>query len=138
MVKTLTLMSGSVQIEKVVFLTGKSEYTLSLAKSSNTPYKMISQCPNETPWDDLKCKLQEMYSMVATEYHTATDLLRKQRPNESLQYYITYWTEMCHCSMKMDLSTFSNKLTCTTKKCLEELQVPRTLTLFLMHLSLLR
>ena len=49
---------------------------------------MISQCPKETLWDDLKCKLQEVYSMVATDYHAATELLRKQRPNESLQDYI--------------------------------------------------
>ena len=49
------------QTEKVALLTGKSEYALGLAKSSNTPYKMISQCPYETPWDDLKCKLQEVY-----------------------------------------------------------------------------
>ena len=37
------------QIEMVVLLTGKPEYLLALAKSSNTPYKMISQCCNETP-----------------------------------------------------------------------------------------
>ena len=30
------------KIEKVVLLTGKPEYLLPLAKSSNTPYKMIS------------------------------------------------------------------------------------------------
>ena len=36
------------QNEKVVLLNGKSEYLLALAKSSNTPYKMISQCPKET------------------------------------------------------------------------------------------
>ena len=65
--------------KKVVLLTGKSEYTLALAKSPNTPYKMILQCPSETQWDDFKCKLQEVYSMVAMEYHVATDLLRKQR-----------------------------------------------------------
>ena len=63
---------------------------------------MILQCPIETPWDDLKYKLQEVYSMVATEYHADTDLLRKQRSNESLQDYIVYWMEMCHCSVKMD------------------------------------
>ena len=68
------------QIEKVALLTGKPEYTLSLAKSSNIPCKMISQCPNETPWDDLKHKLQEVYSMVATEYHAATDLLKNKDP----------------------------------------------------------
>ena len=48
--------------------------------------------------------------MLATEYHAADDPLRKQRPIESLQDYIAYWTEMCHCSMKMDLSTVNNKL----------------------------
>ena len=42
------------QIEKVTHLTGKPEYTLASAKSSNTPYKLISQSPSETPWDDLK------------------------------------------------------------------------------------
>ena len=106
---------------------------------------MISQCPSETPWDDLKCKLQEVYSIVAMEYHAATDLLRKQRPSESLQDYIVYWTEMCHCSMKMDLSMINNKLvivlfikTCTIKKFIGEWQVLRTLTLFLMHLSQFR
>ena len=70
---------------------------------------MISRCPKETPWDDLKCKLQEVYSMVATDYHATTDLLRKTRPNESFQDYITYWAETCHCNMKMDPSTINNK-----------------------------
>ena len=45
-----------------------------------------------------------------SEYHIATDLLRKQRPNESLQDYIAYWTEKCHCSMKMDPNAINNKL----------------------------
>ena len=48
--------------------------------------------------------------MVSTEYHAANNLLRKQRPNESLQGYITYWMEICHCSMKMDPSIMNNKL----------------------------
>ena len=55
---------------------------------------MIPQFPKETIWDDLKCQLQEVYSMVATDHHAATDLLRKQRPIESLQDYIAYWTDM--------------------------------------------
>ena len=32
--------------------------------------------------------------MVAMDYHATNDLLRKQRPNESVQDYIVYWTEM--------------------------------------------
>ena len=42
--------------------------------------------------------------MVAMENHAVTDLLRKQRPSESLQGYIAYWMEMCHFTMKMDPS----------------------------------
>ena len=34
------------KIEKVALLIGKSKYTLALAKSSNTPYKLLSQCPS--------------------------------------------------------------------------------------------
>ena len=96
--------------KKVALLTGISEYTLALAKSSNTPYKMIFQCPNETLWDDLKCKLQEVYWRADMEYHTASNLLRKQRPNESLQDYISYWMEMCRNSLKIGLSTINNRL----------------------------
>ena len=44
----------------------------------------------------LKRKLQEVYYVVATDVHAATDLLRKQHANELLQDYIAYWTEMCH------------------------------------------
>ena len=59
---------------------------------------------------NLGCKLQEVYLMVALEYHAATDVLRKQSLSESLQDYIAYWTEMCHCSMKMDPGAINNKL----------------------------
>ena len=48
--------------------------------------------------------------MVATEYHAATDVLRKQRSSESLQDYIVYCTEVCHHSMMIDPSTINNKL----------------------------
>ena len=84
------------QIEKVSNLTGKPEYILALAKSSGTPYKMIFQTPSKTAWSELKRKLPEVYSSVATDVHVATDLLRKQHANELLQDYIAYWTEMCH------------------------------------------
>ena len=38
------------QIEKVSNLTSKPEYVLILAKSSGTPYKIISQTPSNTAW----------------------------------------------------------------------------------------
>ena len=89
--------------------TGKPEYVLALAKSSATPYKMISQTPRNAAWSKLKRKLQDVYSLVATDMHVAIDLLRKQHANESPQDYIVYWTEMCHQSMKYNSTTIDNK-----------------------------
>ena len=99
-----------VQIEKVYNLTGKPEHVLTLAKSSGTSYKMISQTPSNTTWSELKNRLQEVYSLVATDIHAATDLLRKQYANELLQDYIAYCTEMCHRSMKDDPVNIDNEL----------------------------
>ena len=84
------------QLEKVSNLTGKPEYILTLAKSSGTPYKIISHTPSNTAWNKLKRKLQEVYSLVETDIHVATDLLRKQHADELIQDYIAYWMEMCH------------------------------------------
>ena len=42
------------QIEKVSNLTGKPEYIVALAKSSDTPYKTISQTPSYTTWNNTK------------------------------------------------------------------------------------
>ena len=51
------------QVEKVCNLTAKPEYILTPAKSSDTPYKMISQIPSNTAWSKLKRRLQEVYSL---------------------------------------------------------------------------
>ena len=42
------------QIGKVSNLTGKPEYVLTLAKSSGTPYNVISQTPRNTALSELK------------------------------------------------------------------------------------
>ena len=101
------------QVEKIFNLTGKPECVLALAKSSGTHYKMIFQTASNTAWNGLKRKLQEVYSLVATDLHAATELLRKQHTDELLQDYIAYWTEVCHQSMKMDPTTIDNKLMIT-------------------------
>ena len=88
---------------KIVLLTGKPNH-----QTLHT--KWFHSVLIRPHGNDLKCKLQEVYSMVATEYHEATDLLRKQRPSESLQDYFAYWMEMCHHSMKVDPSAINNKL----------------------------
>ena len=74
-----------VQIEKVSNLTGEPEYILTLAKSSGTPYKMTSQTFSNTAWSKLKKRLEEVYSLVATDMHVATNILRKQHVIGSLQ-----------------------------------------------------
>ena len=94
--KSIDFVEWIAQIEKVSNLTGKSEYILTQAKLSGTPYKMISQTPSNTAWNRLKRKLQEVYSLVATDMHVATDLSRKQHADESSQDDITYGTEICH------------------------------------------
>ena len=71
-----------VQIEKVSNLIGEPEYVLTLAKSSGNPYKMISETSSNTAWSKLK-RLQEVFSLVATDVHVATHLLRKQHADES-------------------------------------------------------
>ena len=73
------------QIEEVSNLTVKPEYVLSLAKSSCTPYKMISQTPRKTAWSEIKGKLQEVYFLVATHVHAATDLLKNIMPMNHLK-----------------------------------------------------
>ena len=57
---------------------------------------MMSQAPSNTAWSELKRKVQDIYSLVATDVHAATYLLRKWHDNELLQDCIAYWTEMCH------------------------------------------
>ena len=46
---------------------------------------MIFQTPSNTGWSELKRKLQEVYSLLATDMHVATYLLRKWNANKSLQ-----------------------------------------------------
>ena len=99
-----------VQTEKVSKLMGKPEYVLALAKSSGIPYKIISQTPSNTVWSALKRRLQEAYSFVARDVNVATNLLRKQCADKSLQDYIAYWTEICHRSLKLDPASIDNKI----------------------------
>ena len=110
MEKNIDFGEWIVQIEKISKLMGKPEDVLTLAKLSGTSYKMIPQTSSNTVWSELKRRLQEVYSFVATDRHVATDLLIKQHAEESLQDYIAYWTEMCYRSMKHDPTNIDNKL----------------------------
>ena len=98
-----------VQVEKVSNLTGKPEYVLTKTKLPGTPYKMISQTPNNAAWSKFKKRLQEVYSLVATDVHATTDLLRGQCTDKSLQESIAYWTKMCHRSTECNLMNTDDK-----------------------------
>ena len=55
--KNIDFVEWIAQTEKISNLTGKPEYVLTLAKSSGTPYKMISQTPSNRAWSKLRKKL---------------------------------------------------------------------------------
>ena len=76
--KNMELADWLLQIKKVASLTHSQEYILATAKSNSTPYKILN----------IKRKLEELYSPIATELHVAIDLHCKQRPDETLQKYI--------------------------------------------------
>ena len=75
-------------IEKVALLTHSQEYKLTTAKFTSTPYKMLKRLGNNMDWQDIKRKLEGMYSSIPMEVHAASDLHQKQRPDETLQVYI--------------------------------------------------
>ena len=73
------------EIEKVALLTHSQGNELATAKSKSKPYKMLKRIGSNPNRPDIKRKLEEVYSPIATEVHTASDLHRKQRPDETLQ-----------------------------------------------------
>ena len=46
---------------------------------------MLKRLGNDLDWHEIKRKLEEVYSAIATEVHTASDLHHKQRTDETLQ-----------------------------------------------------
>ena len=76
------------KIEKVALLAHSQEYELATMTSTSTPYKVLKGIGNNANWPDIKRKLEEVYSPIATAVQAASDLLRKQIPDVTLQKYI--------------------------------------------------
>ena len=91
-------------------LTHSQEYELATAKSTSTPYKMLIRLGNDLDWPEIKRKLVEMYSSIATEVHTASDLHHKQRPDETLQEYIQNCTNLTEKRMGTDPANITNRV----------------------------
>ena len=55
---------------------------------------MFNKLCNNIDWQDIKRKLEEVYSPIAMGVHAASDLHCKQRPDETLQEYIQNFTDL--------------------------------------------
>ena len=86
--KNMELADWLLQIGKVASLTCSQEYILATAKSTSTPYGILKKIGNNTDWQDIKRKLEEVYSPIVMEVHAVSDLHRKLRPDKTLQEYI--------------------------------------------------
>ena len=49
-----------------------------MAKSTSIPYKMLKRMGNDLIGPQIKWKLEEVYSPIATDIHVTRDLHRKQ------------------------------------------------------------
>ena len=78
----------------MALLNNRKEYELATAKSTSTPYKMLKRIGGTRIWPDIKKRLEEVYSPIATEVHVGTDLHRKQEPDKTFQEYIQNFTDL--------------------------------------------
>ena len=71
---------------------------------------MLKRKGNYLSWQDIKWKWEEVYSPIAMEVHTASDLHRKQWPDENLQEYIQDLTELIEKAMDVDPAYITNRV----------------------------
>ena len=70
------------------------EYELAAAKCTSTLYKMLKSLGNDLDWLEIKRKLEEVYSPIATKVHVASNLHCKQHPDKTLQEFIQNVTDL--------------------------------------------
>ena len=64
----MELAGWLLQIEKVASLTHNQDYELTTAQSTSTPYKMLKGLGDNIDWQDIKRKLEEVFSPIVMEY----------------------------------------------------------------------
>ena len=106
--KSMDLADWLLQIKKVASLTHIQEYKLATAKSTSTSYKVLGRLGNELDLHDIKRKVEGVYSPIATEVHTASDLYCKQKPDKILQEYIQNFTNITEKAMGIDPANITN------------------------------
>ena len=81
-----------------------------MAKSTGTPYKMLKQMGGARSWPEIRKKLEEVYSPITTEVHAASDLHRKQWPDETFQKYIHDYTDLTEKTIRVDLANITKRV----------------------------
>ena len=71
----MELADWQLQIEKLASLPHSQAYKLATTKSTITPNKILKRLGNNLDCHDIKRKLEEVHSLIATEAHAASDLI---------------------------------------------------------------
>ena len=71
---------------------------------------MLKRMGNDLSKQEIKQKLEELYSPVPTEVHATSDLHRKPCPDETLQEYIQNCTDVTEKAMGADPANITNRV----------------------------
>ena len=71
---------------------------------------MLKRLGNDLDWHDIKSKLEEVYSSIATEVHAASDLHYKQSPDKPLQEHIQHFMDLTEKAMGIDPANITNRV----------------------------
>ena len=71
---------------------------------------MLKRLGIDLDWHEIKMKLEEVYSPIAMEVHTASKLHHKWRPDETLHEYIQNFTDLTEKAMGTDPSNITNRV----------------------------
>ena len=72
------------------------------------PNNLLKRLGNYLDWQDIKRKLEDVYSPIAMDVHVSSDLHCKQRPDETLQEYIQKFTDLNEKLMGIDPANITN------------------------------
>ena len=71
---------------------------------------MLKTLGNDLKWFEIKRKLEEVYSPIATKVHAGSDLHCKQQPDKTLQEFIQNFTDLTEKVLGTDPADITNKV----------------------------
>ena len=86
--KTWNWQIGYNRLINVALLSNSQEYELATAKLTGTPYNLLKRIGKDTSCQEVKRKLEEVYSPTVMEVHTASNLHRNN--DQTKPYKNTY------------------------------------------------